>query len=318
MARPPRLELPDSWHYVSNTSAVRQGLFRADKDVEVFTSLLAEATLRHGAVWHAFVLLDHSYHLLVHTPDANLQRIMRHINGVYTQHYQRQHHRTGNLFRQRYKSFLVDASLAQPLSGHIHRLMLDTLQADEAERSPLGSLRFSTGQESAPAWFSTELAAGLKGRSRKTAYRQFLQELSDDTLEDFLARHKRGTVLGDDGFHRSIQKSARASKKPRSRTTRPDSRSILRETASFFGVKQRDLMVSTRGRGVESPARSVAMYLCQVIGRMTLSQVAETFSLASYASAGSTIRNVRKRMDSTPELLAQVRELEARLLSLRP
>jgi hypothetical protein len=253
----------------------------------------------------------------VHTPEANLQRIMRHINGVYTQHYQRHHHRTGNLFRQRYKSFLVDVSLAQALSGHLHRMLIDTLQADEAERSPMGSLRFSSGQEAAPAWFSTELAAGLKGHSRKAAYRQFLQDLPDETLEDFLARHKCGTVLGDDGFQRSIQKSARATRKPRTRTTRPDSRTILRETASFFGVKQRDLMVSTRGRGVESPARSVAMYLCQVIGGMTLSQVAETFSLASYAGAGSTIRNVRKRMDSTPALLTQVRELEARLLSLR-
>jgi putative transposase len=314
MARPPRLELPDSWHYVSNTSAVRQGLFRSDRDVEAFTSLLAETALRHGAVWHAFVLLDHSYHLLVHTAEANLQRIMRHINGVYTQHYQRQHNRSGNLFRQRYKSFLIDKALAQPLSGHLHRLLTDTLPADDAERSPRGSLRFSSGLEEAPAWFSTELTTGLKGRSRKAAYRQFLQEQADESIEDFINRHKQGTVLGDESFQRTAQKSTRTSRKPPARATRPDSRTILRETASFFGVKQRELMISTRGRGVESPARSVAMYLCQVIGGMTLSEVAETFSLAGYASAGSTIRNVRKRMDTTPELHAQVRALEARLL----
>ncbi len=34
---------------------------------------------------YAYRLMDNHYHLLVSTPDANLSRAMRHINGVYTQ-----------------------------------------------------------------------------------------------------------------------------------------------------------------------------------------------------------------------------------------
>jgi hypothetical protein len=36
--------------------------------------------------------------LLLETPDANLSRIMRHINGVYTQRHNRLKHTDGPLF----------------------------------------------------------------------------------------------------------------------------------------------------------------------------------------------------------------------------
>ena len=33
---------------------------------------------------------------------------MRHLNGVYTQRFNRKHHRVGHLFQDRYKAILVD------------------------------------------------------------------------------------------------------------------------------------------------------------------------------------------------------------------
>jgi len=38
-------------------------------------------------------------HILLQTPDANISRCMRHINGVYTQRYNRRHGCDGQLFR---------------------------------------------------------------------------------------------------------------------------------------------------------------------------------------------------------------------------
>jgi hypothetical protein len=45
--------------------------------------------------------------IFVQTPGANLSRAMRHINGVYTQCYNRKRKTDGQLFRGRYKSVLV-------------------------------------------------------------------------------------------------------------------------------------------------------------------------------------------------------------------
>jgi len=39
------------------------------------------------------------YHLLIETPDANLSKGMRQLNGVYTQYVNRTHGRVGHLFQ---------------------------------------------------------------------------------------------------------------------------------------------------------------------------------------------------------------------------
>ncbi len=52
-------------------------------------------------------------HLLIQTPDANLSRCMRHLNGVYTQRFNRSHLTDGQLLRDRYKSILVEAECSK-------------------------------------------------------------------------------------------------------------------------------------------------------------------------------------------------------------
>lgn len=47
------------------------------------------------------------YHLVIETPDGNLSKGMRQLNGVYTQTYNRRHHRVGHLFQGRFKGILI-------------------------------------------------------------------------------------------------------------------------------------------------------------------------------------------------------------------
>ena len=58
---------------------------------------------------HAYCLMGNHYHLLIHTPEGNLQRGMRHLNGVYTQRYNRIEKTDGPLFRGRYKAVLIES-----------------------------------------------------------------------------------------------------------------------------------------------------------------------------------------------------------------
>ena len=50
---------------------------------------------------------DH-YHLLLETPDVNLSKGMRQLNGVFTQAMNKKHHRVGHLFQGCHKAILVD------------------------------------------------------------------------------------------------------------------------------------------------------------------------------------------------------------------
>ena len=70
--------------------------------------------------------MGNHYHLLISTPDANLSRAMRHLNGVYTQRYNRMEKTDGALFRGRFKALLVEAdSYLRSVRKYIHLNPID-------------------------------------------------------------------------------------------------------------------------------------------------------------------------------------------------
>ena len=46
----------------------------------------------------AYCLRGNHYHVVLHTRRANLSRLMRHLNGVVTQAFNRRHRKMGHLF----------------------------------------------------------------------------------------------------------------------------------------------------------------------------------------------------------------------------
>jgi len=63
---------------------------------------------------YALCLMDNHYHLLIQTPDGNLSKGMRQLNGVTTQTSNRRHRRVGHLFQGRFKAILVDKDAYLP------------------------------------------------------------------------------------------------------------------------------------------------------------------------------------------------------------
>ncbi len=105
-----------------NRGGRRRFIFNTDDQRTYFLSLLGEVHSRYRAEIHAHCLMGNYYHLLLRTPKANLQRIMRHVNGLYTQYFNRTAGKDGALFRGRYQAILVDAdSHWLALSRYIHR-----------------------------------------------------------------------------------------------------------------------------------------------------------------------------------------------------
>jgi putative transposase len=49
---------------------------------KLFWTLLEELLARFGIETHTYCLTDNQYHLLLRTPEGNLNRGMRHLNSV--------------------------------------------------------------------------------------------------------------------------------------------------------------------------------------------------------------------------------------------
>lgn len=108
MARPLRIEFPGAIYHVTSRGNARRKIFLGDEDREAFLSTLAWVVERCHWICHAYCLMDNHFHLIIETPDPNLSRGMRQLNGVYTQGFNRRHRKVGHLFQGRFKGILVE------------------------------------------------------------------------------------------------------------------------------------------------------------------------------------------------------------------
>lgn len=315
MSRPLRIEFKNAWYHVMNRGASRRQIFNTEEQREYFLSLLAQTSERYDADWHAYCLMDNHYHLMLHTPAGNLQRIMRHINGIYTQFYNRSENRDGSLFRGRYKAILVDAETYWlQLSRYIHRNPLEAGIVSELSEYPWSSYPAYTKSSLAPDWLSTGyILNAFSQKNPRAAYRRFVASGTDPNLVQFYSKRNQTTILGDESFLKRAMKGRKpAIDIPEIKQIRGQISidQVIRATANHFKVTRAQIKRPTRGRGVKSPARSVAMYLCQEIAAKTLTEIARQFGLSSYASAGSAIRNVRRNRNGDSELDESIKAIK--------
>jgi len=85
MARPLRIQYPGAYYRIINRGLEYRNIFTDERDYGLFFNLLNQCNDKFKLVVHCYCLMANHYHLFIETPDANLSRIMRHLDGVYTQ-----------------------------------------------------------------------------------------------------------------------------------------------------------------------------------------------------------------------------------------
>jgi len=180
MARPLRIEFPGALYHVTSRGHARQRVFRDDEDREMFLATLAWVVARFRWRCHAYCLMDNHYHLLIDTPQPNLSRGMRQLNGVYTQRFNRRHRQVGHLFQGRFKAILVEQE------GYLLELARDIVlnpvrakRVKTPERYPWSSYRSMLGLAPVPPALATEWVLEQFASTRATArrrYANFVQE----------------------------------------------------------------------------------------------------------------------------------------------
>jgi REP element-mobilizing transposase RayT len=173
----------------------RESIYEDDADREEFLRLLGDVVGLFNWRCHAWCLMTNHYHLVVETPDANLSKGMRQLNGVFTQWSNRRHRRSGHLFQGRFKAVLVDAdSYLLELTRYV---VLNPVRAHRVNRAgdwPWSSYRATTGDAEAPAWLETDglLAQFGSRRSRAVAGVRAVRRRRRQRRFDLAARESAG------------------------------------------------------------------------------------------------------------------------------
>lgn len=108
MSRPLRIEFPNAIYHVTSRGDRREPIYRDEVDRQAQLDAIALGMERFDALVLAYCQMGNHFHLVLHTRQANLSRLMRHVNGVYTQAFNRRHGLVGHLFQGRFKAILVD------------------------------------------------------------------------------------------------------------------------------------------------------------------------------------------------------------------
>ncbi len=174
MARPLRIEFPGALYHVTSRGNARAKVFTDESDHRMFLDILGFVVKRFNWICHAYCLMGNHYHLLVETPDANLSRGMRQLNGIYTQKFNWKRRKTGHLFQGRYKAILVDRD--EYLLELARYMMLNPVRAGRVEDPDdytWSSYRAVVGQAEKPEFLTTEGILARFGRGNKRAQRRF-------------------------------------------------------------------------------------------------------------------------------------------------
>ena len=190
MARPLRLEFAGALYHITSRGNERKAIYIEDSDFELFLSLLDSVCAPYNWVVHAYCLMTNHYHLLLETPDANLSKGMRQLNGTYTQAFNRKHQRVGHLFQGRYKGILVDKdAYLLELSRYIVLNPVRARMVSTPDYWPWSSWYSVMGNTLSPEWLATDTLLGMFAKQRKTArkkYADFVQQGNGIALWDNL------------------------------------------------------------------------------------------------------------------------------------
>ena len=146
--------------------------------------------------------MDNHYHLMIETPDANLSRGMRQLNGVYTQKYNWWHSKTGHIFQGRYKSILVEKE--NYLLELCRYVVLNPVRANmvqKPEEWQWSSYEATAGLKTIPDYLTVGWILGLFSRNKKESQKRYRRFVREGIQQGTPWNELQGQILlGEEGF----------------------------------------------------------------------------------------------------------------------
>lgn len=214
MARPLRIEYAGALYHVTSRGNRQEVIYLNDQDRQDFLNILGRVCERFNWLVHAYCLMDNHYHLLIETPDANLSKGMRQLNGVYTQTSNRNNNRFGHVFQGRFKGILVEKeTYLLELARYIVLNPVRAGMVSHAKDWPWSSYGSTAGDRPLPDWLTTDwiLAAFGKRKSRaQKKYREFVEQGKGNPRPWEQLRNQ--VFLGTDAFVERLQEGVEKDK----------------------------------------------------------------------------------------------------------
>ena len=295
-------------------------VFVSKDDYDCFIAVLQEAIELFALRVSAYCLMTTHYHLLVQTPDANLSRCMRHINGVYTQRFNREHSVEGQLFRGRYKAIVVaENSYLLQLVRYIHQNPVRSGMVKKTDDYRWSSHNGYLSSSKEWNWlhkpFLLSMLARQAGHQQKE-YRRFMGEAENETLLRTLSLKKLPSMLGDNQFISKLKAKYFERKRhievPESKQLAPDIEQIKKAICGYYDLSEDRLYLTKRA--VFNEPRAMGLFLSRNLRGDSLKNIGKHFQIDNYSTVSSIIERFKDRMHSDRGLAQRVEHVRQTLM----
>jgi hypothetical protein len=262
---------------VSARGNTGQEIFLKDGDRRQFLEFLGREIGQHRWLCHGYCLLEDQYRLLIETPEGNLGRGIGRLNAIYSQWFNRRHHRRGHLFEGRYKAVVIEK--APWLSAVARDLAWAPVRADLAKRPgqwDWSSHRAIAKNREAPPWLSIDWILGDFAGTAEGARKAYRTYVADGKDAPSPWEHVRAQMyLGGEAFLRQMAERVRhlpAEQVPQGmlRPDRPTRQAIIGAVAEAAGVPP----ATALDRHVRQDVFQVTVYLLRRAANLSLKEVA--------------------------------------------
>ena len=255
MARPLRIEFQGAVYFITTIGNSSQNVFLDSGDAELWLEVFENVCKRFSWVCFAYCLMGNRYIIVIETPEPNLSKGMRQLNGIYTQAFNRKNGTGGHIFQGRFRSVLVQKE--KYLEELIRYILFQPVRSGFVklpQQFKWSSCKFLFGREECPEWIDDDYI--------KSLYPELESAFSDSNVPDdsILNNIKKQIFLGDEEFISELQKHV-------------DKEKDLREIPKIQRARPlSEFVKSTR-------SREKAIGKAYLSGDYTLQQIADYFSL---------------------------------------
>lgn len=305
MSRPLRIQYPGAIYHVMNRGSCRTPIFlNPHRDRNLFLSVLGDAHRLWKIKVHAYSLMDNHYHLLMETPLPNLSRAMRHIDGVYTQRFNKIHGRDGALLRGRFKSKLVQReTYFLELVRYIHLNGMKALKYPAAQFDPFSSYCFYMNPLESPPFLSQETVLSFFGNDPSDAREklaEFVRQGVPKGIQDILDRKRWPAIFGTVEFIDEIKERFFKGKEPHQE--KPQEKNLLKPGSQLTPLNILNQVASAYDQSVDgitqlqstksNEARKVAMYFLRFSGGLGHREIGIMMGGISYAAVSMACKDL--------------------------
>jgi hypothetical protein len=151
--------------------------------------------------------MNNHYHLLIETPEGNISKGMRLLNGIYTQQFNRLNSKVGHVFQGRFKGILVQKeNYLLELSRYIVLNPVRAYMVTTASDWKWSSYRATICEEQSPNWLSSNYILTLFHDDVLCAIKKYQEYVAMGSLKvSPWHQLKHQIYLGGDDFVKDMQ-----------------------------------------------------------------------------------------------------------------